>query len=331
MARAMTADTEVLAAFVDLEPVVEDFETAVVAGLGATPKTLPCKFFYDRAGSELFSRICELDEYYPTRTEIGLLGRISSDIARLMSPDCHLIEFGSGDGIKVRLLLDAVNTLAGYTAVDISRDHLKRSAEDLARLYPDIEIAAVCADYTRPFDVPSPNAKADARRVGFFPGSTIGNFTPAEAVEFLRTAAKLLEGGDLIIGVDLKKDIARLESAYNDSEGVTAAFNLNLLARINRELSGDFIIDAFEHRAHYDPVAGRIEMHLISRRDQFVTVGGRRFDFATGETIHTENSYKYAIEEFREVAANAGFKVVGGWTDDENLFSIHYLRAESAD
>ena len=330
MARAMTADTELLAAFVDLEPVVEDFETAVVAGLGAAPKTLPCKFFYDRAGSELFSRICELDEYYPTRTEIGLLGRISSDIARLMGPDCHLIEFGSGDGIKVRLLLDAVDALAGYTAVDISRDHLKRSAEDLARLYPDIEIAAVCADYTKPFDVPPPSAKADARRVGFFPGSTIGNFTPAEAVEFLRTAAKLLEGGDLIIGVDLKKDIARLESAYNDSEGVTAAFNLNLLARINRELSGDFIIDAFEHRAHYDPVAGRIEMHLISRRDQFVTVGGRRFDFVAGETIHTENSYKYAIEDFREIAAKAGFKAVGGWTDDENLFSIHYLRAESA-
>ena len=330
MARAMTADTGMLAAFVDREPVVEDFETAVLSGLGAAPKTLPCKFFYDRAGSELFSRICELDEYYPTRTEIGLLGRISSDIARLMGPDCHLIEFGSGDGIKVRLLLDAVDALAGYTAVDISRDHLKRSAEDLARLYPDMEIAAVCADYTKPFDVPPPSAKADARRVGFFPGSTIGNFTPAEAVEFLRTAAKLLEGGDLIIGVDLKKDIARLESAYNDSEGVTAAFNLNLLARINRELSGDFIIDAFEHRAHYDPVAGRIEMHLISRRDQFVTVGGRRFDFAAGETIHTENSYKYAMEEFREVAANAGFKALGGWTDDENLFSIHYLRAESA-
>ena len=326
----MTADTEALAAFVDLESIVEDFETAVVAGLSATPKTLPCKFFYDQAGSELFSRICELDEYYPTRTEVGLLRRISGNIARLMGPDCHLIEFGSGDGIKVRLLLDAVNALAGYTAVDISRDHLKRSAEDLARLYPDIEIAAICADYTKPFDVPPPSAKADARRVGFFPGSTIGNFTPAEAVEFLRTAAKLLEGGDLIIGVDLKKDIARLESAYNDSEGVTAAFNLNLLARINRELSGDFIIDAFEHRAHYDPVAGRIEMHLISRRDQFVTVGGRRFDFVAGETIHTENSYKYAIEEFREVAANAGFKVVGGWTDDENLFSIHYLRAESA-
>ena len=326
----MTADTEALAAFVDLETIVEDFETAVVAGLSATPKTLPCKFFYDQAGSELFSRICELDEYYPTRTEVGLLRRISGNIARLMGPDCHLIEFGSGDGIKVRLLLDAVNALAGYTAVDISRDHLKRSAEDLARLYPDIEIAAICADYTKPFDVPPPSAKADARRVGFFPGSTIGNFTPAEAVEFLRTAAKLLEGGDLIIGVDLKKDIARLESAYNDSEGVTAAFNLNLLARINRELSGDFIIDAFEHRAHYDPVAGRIEMHLISRRDQFVTFGGRRFDFVAGETIHTENSYKYAIEEFREVAANAGFKVVGGWTDDENLFSIHYLRAESA-
>ncbi len=323
----MSTGVGAVAEFVDLEPVIEDFATAVVTGLARTPKTLPCKFFYDQAGSELFSRICELDEYYPTRTEIGLLRRIAPRVAELVGPDCHLIEFGSGDGIKVRLLLEAMTSPARYTAVDISRDHLRRSAEQLAGLFPDIEIAAVCADYTRPFDVPSPTARPDAKRVGFFPGSTIGNFTPDEAVGFLESASRLLDGGDLVIGVDLKKDSARLNAAYNDAEGVTAAFNLNLLVRVNRELGGDFDVAAFDHRAHYDAAAGRIEMHLISRRAQTVTIGDQRFGFAAGETIHTENSYKYAITEFHEIAAAAGFPALECWTDADNLFSIHYLRA----
>ena len=316
-----------LAAFIDLEPVVEDFETAVVAGLAGTPKTLPCKFFYDQAGSALFSRICELDDYYPTSTEIGLLRGRSARIAELIGPGGHLIEFGSGDGIKVRLLLDAMAAPARCTAVDISRDHLRSAAENLAHLFPDIEIAAVCADYTRPFDVPAPAARPDAKRVGFFPGSTIGNFTPDEAVVFLRSAARMLGGGDLVIGVDLKKDVARLNAAYNDGEGVTAAFNLNLLVRINRELGGDFEVAAFEHRAHYNAREGRIEMHRLSRDAQTVTIGGHRFDFAPGETIHTENSYKYAIEEFQDIAATARFRALECWTDAEDLFSIHYLRA----
>ncbi len=206
-------------------------------------------------------------------------------------------------------------------------EHLRASADELARTHPGVEIVAVCADYTRPFDVPSPPDRPDARRVGFFPGSTIGNFTPDEAVDFLESAAGLLDGGDMLIGVDLKKDIDRLNAAYNDSEGVTAAFNLNLLARINRELDGDFDIDGFEHRAHYDARQGRIEMHLISGRAQTVAIGDHRFDFAPGETIHTENSYKYSIEEFRDVAERAGFTTLKTWTDPEDLFSIHYLRA----
>ncbi len=324
----MTARVWTLAEFIDLEPVVEDFETAVVAGLSRTPKTVPSKFFYDQVGSELFSRICELDEYYPTRTEIGILRRIASRVAELAGPDCHLIEFGSGDSIKVRLLLEAMKSPARHTAVDISRDHLRNSAEDLARIFPDIEIAAVCADYTRPFDIPSPAARPNAKRVGFFPGSTIGNFTPVEAVAFLQSAASLLNGGGFVIGVDLKKDVERLHAAYNDSEGITAAFNLNLLVRVNRELGGNFDIDAFEHRADYNAQAGRIEMHLISRRNQTVAIGDHRFVFSKDETIHTENSYKYGIEEFQEVAASAGFRALDFWTDEDRLFSIHYLQAQ---
>jgi len=311
----------------DVAPTRAQMRREILAGLRRPQKTTSPKFLYDQRGSRLFDRICELDEYYPTRTELAIMESHVEDMARLLGPGCLLIEFGSGSSLKTRILLDHLSDPAGYVPIDISKEHLLCSATALAAAYPGLAVLPVCADYTSVFHLPDLDG---ARPVVYFPGSTIGNFTPAEAVEFLRSAAKLLEGGDLIIGVDLKKDVGRLEAAYNDSEGVTAAFNLNLLARINRELSGDFIIDAFEHRAHYDPVVGRIEMHLISRRDQFVTVGGRRFNFAAGETIHTENSYKYAMEEFRAVAANAGFKAVGGWTDDENLFSIHYLRAESA-
>ena len=324
----MTTQIGTLAEFIDLEPVVEDFKTAVVAGLSRTPKTLPCKFFYDKVGSELFSRICKLDEYYPTRTEIGILRRIASRIAELAGPDCHLIEFGSGDSIKVRLLLEAMISPARYTAVDISRDHLRNSAEDLARMFPEIEIAAVCGDYTRLFDVSTPCARAGAKRVGFFPGSTIGNFTPIEAAAFLEFSTGLLDGGDFIIGVDLKKDPDHLTAAYNDAEGITAAFNLNLLARINCELDGDFDVDAFEHCAHYDLQKGRIEMHLISRRAQTAAIDDHRFDFFKDETIHTENSYKYGIEEFQEIATSAGFQALNCWTDEDRLFSIHYLRAQ---
>ena len=324
----MTSRVGKLAEFIDLEPVTEDFETAVVTGLSRTPKTLPCKFFYDQVGSELFSRICKLAEYYPTRTEIGILRGIASRIAKLAGPNCHLIEFGSGDGIKIQLLLEALTSPARYTAVDISRDHLQNSAEALARTFPEIEIAAICADYTRPFEIPPPRALANAKRVGFFPGSTIGNFTPTEAAEFLKFSTSLLDGGDFVVGVDLKKDTEHLTAAYNDAEGITAAFNLNLLVRINRELHCDFDIDGFEHRAHYDLRKGRIEMHLVSRYAQSVSIDDHQFNFFKDETIHTENSYKYGLEEFQEIATNAGYQALDCWTDKDQLFSIHYLRAQ---
>lgn len=314
-------------AFHDLEPELEDFETAVMSGLSSVQKTLPCKFFYDQEGSRLFDQICELPEYYPTRTEIALLDTRAGEMADLMGPHCHVIEFGSGSSIKIKTLLDALETPAACTAVDISRDHLIASAENLAADYPNVAIAAICADYTQPFDVNPPKSHPDARRVGFFPGSTIGNFAPDEAVDFLSTAAKLLSGGDLLVGVDLKKDTARLTAAYDDAQGVTAAFNLNLLTRINRELGGDFELDGFAHLALYNEALGRIEMHLRSLRAQTVSVGGCRFEFAADETIHTENSCKYSIEEFQALAARAGFETLHSWTDPEELFSVHYLRA----
>ncbi|NQU70420.1 MAG: L-histidine N(alpha)-methyltransferase [Rhodospirillales bacterium] len=316
-----------MTAFHDLEPELEDFETAVMTGLSHTPKTLPCKFFYDQEGSRLFDLICELPEYYPTRTEIALLEMRAGEMATLMGPRCHVIEFGSGSSIKIRTLLNAMEDPAACTAVDISRDHLIASAEDLAGEFPDVEITAICADYTQPFDVIPPKFHPDARRVGFFPGSTIGNFTPDEAVEFLSKAAKLLSGGDFLVGIDLKKDKARLEAAYDDAQGVTAAFNLNLLTRINRELDGNFQLDGFAHQALYNETLGRVEMHLRSLRAQSVMIGGRSFDFAADETIHTENSHKYSIEGFQALAARAGFSALHSWTDPDDLFSVHYLRA----
>lgn len=314
-------------AFHDLEPELEDFQAAVIAGLSRSPRTLPCKFFYDLEGSRLFDRICELAEYYPTRTETALLRDCAGEIATLMGPACHLIEFGSGSSVKIRYLLDALEAPAACTAIDISRDHLIASAEDLAASYPEIEIIALCADYTRPFELFRSDSRPDARPVGFFPGSTIGNFTGDEAASFLAGAAELLSGGDFIVGVDLKKDPALLNAAYDDSEGVTAAFNLNLLTRINRELGGDFDLSGFRHRAGYNETEGRVEMHLVSLRDQSVCVGDRRFEFIEGETVHTENSYKYTVGEFQDLARRSGFEPIKAWTDPGNLFGVHYLRA----
>lgn len=323
----MNATSARIAAFHDLKSELEDFETAVVSGLSSASKTLPCKFFYDQEGSRLFDLICELPEYYPTRTEIALLKTRAADMAALMGPHCHLIEFGSGSSVKIRILLDALEIPAACTSVDISRDHLLASAEALAGEYPDVEVAAMCADYTRPFEVAAPKSHPDARRVGFFPGSTIGNFSPDDAAEFLSTAAKLLSGGDFLVGVDLNKDAKRLNAAYDDAQGVTAAFNLNLLTRINCELGGDFQMDGFAHQVLFNETLGRIEMHLRSRRAQTVKIGGVSFDFAADETIHTENSYKYSIGEFQDLAARAGFNALHSWTDPEELFSVHYLRA----
>jgi dimethylhistidine N-methyltransferase len=313
-------------AFHDHHPEATDFRRQVLEGLCATPKRLSPKFFYDKRGSELFDAICELPEYYPTRTEIAILEAASAEIAALLGENCLLIEYGSGSSRKIRILLDALAGEATYVAIDISREHLLQSASDLAVDYPDLEVIAVCADYSKPFPLPRPSRRRVRNRVVFFPGSTIGNFTPAQAAAFLRTTARQVgPGGSMLIGVDLKKDERILRAAYNDSEQVTAAFNLNLLERINRELNGDFEVSNFEHRAHYNAQAGRVEMHLVSRCAQSVRLDGHVIPFAEGETIHTENSYKFSVEEFSCLAQRGGFAVTRVWTDPDKLFSLQYL------
>lgn len=312
----------------DLEPELEDFQQAVLAGLSATPKTLPCKFFYDQRGSQLFDAICQLPEYYPTRTEIAILERCAPEIAERTGGPCLLLEYGSGSSVKIRTLLDRLD-IAAYVPIDISKEHMLEAADTLLESYPALHILAVCADYSQPLDLAAVADAADAAlpRVGFFPGSSIGNFGRAPALAFLRNAARHLgAGGALVVGADLKKDRAVLEAAYNDADGVTAAFNLNLLSRINAELGGDFDLGGFRHRALWNADAGRIEMHLESARTQTVQLGGRSFRFSAGESIHTENSYKYSLDEFRALAREAGFTPETVWTDDNEWFSVHFLR-----
>ncbi|MCY4548585.1 MAG: L-histidine N(alpha)-methyltransferase [Defluviicoccus sp.] len=311
--------------FRDEGPETDDFMAEVVENLSRERKTLPCKFFYDKTGSALFDRICELDEYYPTRTEIALLERHGGEFAELSGPACHVIEFGSGSSVKVKLLLDRLEEPAAYTAIDISRDHLIDATSALAGEFPELDVEAVWADYTQPLAMDREKENG-GRRLGFFPGSTIGNFSPDEAQGFLERSAETIgAGGSMLIGVDLKKDEDTLIAAYNDREGVTAAFNANLLARINRELDGDFDLSGFSHDAVYNREHGRIEMHLVSERDQTARVGNRRFDFRAGETIHTENSYKYGIEQFQGMCREARYEPVRAWTDPDGMFSLHYL------
>jgi len=313
-------------AFHDLRPDASDFLQEVIAGLSRPQKELPPKFFYDERGCELFEAICALPEYYLTRTETALMREKAAEMARRLGPECLLIEYGSGSGRKTRILLEALRPVA-YVAVDIAAGQLAASSRELAREFPGTAITAVCADYTRPFALPQPEPLA-RRRVIYFPGSTIGNFTVPEAAAFLeRARASAGAGGGMLIGVDLKKDAARLDAAYNDAQGVTAEFNLNLLARINRELGAGFELSAFRHRAFYNAAMGRIEMHLESVKEQQVTIAGRAFRFRRGETIHTENSYKYSVAEFQELARGAGFEPAECWTDAERLFAVHYLAA----
>ena len=318
-----------LEAFYDFTPESEDFLDAITEGLSGTPKTIPCKFFYDKRGSALFDQICELDEYYVTRTETALLRTKAPEIAALMGDGCHLIEFGSGSSTKVKILLDAADHIAGYTAIDISRDHLLASTGALAHEFPDLTVTAVCADYTQPFDLPALESAPEAKPVAFFPGSSIGNFLADQARDFLAQTAALLKPrrGALLIGVDLKKDVNVLQAAYNDSRGITADFNLNLLVRANEELAADFDLAAFHHEAVYNEKEGRMEMYLVSDRSQDVRIGKKRFLFAAGETIHTENSHKYTVAEFHGMARAAGFDPVRVWTDANDLFSLHFLAA----
>ena len=305
----------------------DTFREEVLAGLGRARKRLPCKFFYDEAGSRLFDRICELPEYYPTRTEMRIMADHAADMARRIGPGRQVVELGSGSSTKTRLLLDALQSPAAYVPVDISREYLRQSAARLAADYPGVPVLPVCADYTRDFDVPEPSGGA-CRRLAYYPGSTVGNHEPREARAFLRRLADLVgPGGGLLIGVDLKKDPLRLHAAYNDAAGVTAAFNLNLLARVNRELGADFDLERFRHYAFFNPTRGRIEMHLLSLADQVVHVGGVPVRFETGETIYTESSYKYTPAGFERLVASAGFSLVERWTDREGLFSVQYFVA----
>jgi dimethylhistidine N-methyltransferase len=310
-------------AFDDLRPPLEDFCAAVIAGLARRPRSLSPKFFYDARGSELFDEITGLPEYYPTRTEIALLREHGAAMAALLGHDTLLIELGSGSDAKIRVLLDALRPRA-YVPIDISREHLLRSARGIAGDHPGLAVHALCADYTRAFALPE--AVRGLRRAAFYPGSSIGNFEPDQACALLRGVAELLgPDGRLLVGVDLKKAPVRLHAAYNDSQGVTARFNLNLLHRIRRELGADIDPAAFRHHAFYNGDAGRVEMHLIATRPQTVVVDARRFEFAEGDGIQTENSYKYAVDEFGALAAAAGFDTLRVWQDRERLFSVHCL------
>ena len=304
---------------------LSSFRQDVVAGLSLPQKALPPKHFYDAAGSRLFERICRLPEYYPTRTELAITRAQLGAIARFSGSGGVLLEYGSGESLKTRLLLRALRPSV-YMPVDISEDALRAAVAKLRRAFPGLRIAPVVGDFTRPLDLPS---LAERDRLVYFPGSTIGNLMPQEAQAFLRmTRGQVGPRGAMLVGVDLKKDANVLHAAYNDSRGVTAAFNLNLLSRINRELGGDFDLRRFAHYAFYNAPLGRVEMHLVSLRAQTVNVGDHRFAFDRGETIHTENSYKYSVEEFQALAAESGFRGEKVWTDRRGLFSLHGLIAD---
>ena len=299
----------------------DSFREDVIAGLSLPQKALPPKYFYDARGSRLFEAICRLKEYYPTRSELALTRARIGEIARFAGRGSTLIEYGSGDSRKSRLLIEALRPSA-YVPVDISADALQQAAARLRRHFPWLEIRAVHGDFTQPLKTPMGPGRG--RRVVYFPGSTIGNLTPEEAHAFLRmTRGQVGASGAMLVGVDLKKDAGILHAAYNDAKGVTAAFNLNLLARINRELGADFRLRCFRHYAFYNPERGRIEMHLVSLVSQTANVGNYRFAFEAGESIHTENSYKYSIEGFRALAMNAGFRLTRWWSDREGLFALH--------
>lgn len=312
----------------DFAPEREVFRQDVIQGLRAPIKSIPCKYFYDERGSRLFDDICGLDEYYLTRTELAIMRRFGDEMAGRIGSRSLLIEYGSGSSIKTRILLDHLREPAAYVPIDISREHLARSVADLAAAYPGLEVLPVCADYTQDFTLPTGSRPASHKTV-YFPGSTIGNFSQDEARGFLtRIAGACGEGGGLLIGVDLKKDPEIIERAYNDRKGVTAAFNLNLLERINRELGADFALDHFRHQAIYNAEAGRIEMYLVCVLPQVVHLGDQEFPFQEGDRILTECSYKYGLDDFAQLAASAGLKVEHVWTDDQRLFSVQYLTVQ---
>jgi dimethylhistidine N-methyltransferase len=306
-------------------PATPDLLSDVITGLSSDPRTLPCKYFYDEQGAALFQKICELPEYYITRTEIDILDRRRAEIASQLGPNIGLIGLGTGAGTKTRVLVEALEKPAVYIPVDISEKQLRKSAAVFRKIFPKLEVLPVCADYLQPVALPSPRHKA-SRNVVYFPGSTIGNFEPNEALEFLLRIANVAgRGGGLLIGVDLQKDQGVIEAAYNDSAGVTAQFNLNLLVRLNREIGADFDLNQWRHRAIYNSEAGRIEIYLLSATDQTVHIADREFRCRAGEKILTEHSYKHTPEGFIALARQAGFDFVKLWTDDARLFGVFYF------
>ena len=312
-------------ALYDEAPDAEDFLSEAMAGLQRERKELPCKYFYDERGSQLFDLICELPEYYPTRIERSIMKEWVNEMALAIGPEALVIEYGSGSSLKTRLLLDVLERPTAYVPVDISRDHLMKSAESLAKDYPTLEVLPVCADFTQAFGVPEPSC-TPRRRVVYFPGSTIGNLTRDRAILLLAGVAEVCEpGGALLIGVDLKKDRESLERAYDDSQGITAAFNRNLLVRMNRELAANFDVELFRHRAVWMEEAGRVEMHLVSEVEQTVQLDGEEIHFRKGEHICTEHSHKYTLEGFAEMGEEAGLCVVHYWTDPGQRFSVQLL------
>lgn len=303
---------------------LDRFRADVLRGLGRPKKDIPCKYLYDERGSALFDEICELDEYYLTRTELGILRRHLGEMAEAIGPDAEIIELGSGSALKTRLLLENLIEPRAYLPVDISAEPLARSAAELAQRFPALEVIPVCDDFTREFRLPG--SSEAGRRVVYFPGSTIGNFRPSAAQRLLGSIARLVgPGGGLLIGFDLDKDPSIVRPAYNDRRGISAAFNLNLLARINRELEGDFDLGAFTHRAEYLRDEERVELSLVSRREQRVRVSGQVITFDADEPIHTEDSYKYTPEHFARLTGRAGFALERQWSDDRRFFCVQFL------
>lgn len=312
-------------------PAADDFREEVLAGLSKEPKRLPCKFFYDERGMELFDQICEVEEYYPTRTEIGILEQNISEITSVVGENCLLVEFGCGSGIKTQMLLRNLNAPAAYIPIDIEKSSLVSFSKQLKEEHPDLEVLPVCADFNSPIILP-PASRHVEKTVTFFPGSTIGNFEPEEATNFMRNVASLCgKDGSLLLGVDLKKDVRTLEAAYNDEEGVTAAFNLNLMSRIQKEFDADLSLESFAHDAVFDEEHSRIEMHIVSLEEQLAKLDGKVVPFKKGERIVTEYSYKYDLDDFGALADRAGFKVSSVWTDEDDMFSVQYLIVNSAE
>lgn len=313
----------------DLHPRPADFLQEVIDGLSQEPKRLPCMYLYDEHGSKLFDQICDLEEYYPTRTEVSILMTRGADIADKLGKHCMLIELGSGSSMKTGNLLRHVQDPHSYVPVDISKEHLLDASRRIAEQFPEITVSPVCADFNGELRLP-PMDQPPSTKYVWIPGSTIGNFSSAQRKDLLARIRRLClpEGGGLLIGIDLKKDRTKLEKAYNDAAGVTANFNLNLLRRINRELDGDFQLEHFHHKAVYNSGQSRVEMHLVSKRDHTVAIGDREVSFGEGESICTEHSYKFTIQEFADLASDCGLHLQHQWTDEQNLFAVLLLGTE---